>query len=222
MPLKQKIVWCVNHPDIAMIQNEGFNALIRLQRSGNTLSFDSSQGAPVLMYSCPECGYVEMYAAQKTALWHDEAGRDGEGSISTVAFELTVLRALIGPSSPLLPRSMDVAPEIKGLESTSRPDAIIHSDQAAYVVEVKAGTSLQFIDRGIHQVVRYARALVQNAEIRRTNQKVIPILVCPSQTNIVTGGAALILKYDMERDEFTNRDEFLTLLFAKYGVRDQR
>jgi hypothetical protein len=220
MPLKQKIVWCVNHPDIAMIQNEGFNALIRLQRSGNTLSFDSSQGAPVLMYSCPECGYVEMYAAQKTALWHDEAVRDGEGSISAVAFELTVLRALIGPSSPLSPRSMDVAPEIKGLESTLRPDAIIHSDEAAYVVEVKAGTSRQLIERGIHQVSRYARALAKNAEMRRMNQLVIPILVCPAQTNIKTTGEVLILKYDMDRDEFTNQHEFLGLLFAHYGVRN--
>ena len=48
MPVKNAIVYCVNHEKTRMIQNEGFNALIKVDKtSQGGVVFNASQGVPV-------------------------------------------------------------------------------------------------------------------------------------------------------------------------------
>src|SRR5687768_2022476 len=100
MPLKNGMPFCVNHPGIALTRNEGFSALTEFKRHGPTGAFDPTRGVPVAVYYCPECGYIEMYAAQKTPSW-SEGAIPGVGRLSsTLAFEQTVLEVMASGRTP--------------------------------------------------------------------------------------------------------------------------
>jgi len=76
MPRKEGHVYCVNHPDERMIRNEGFNALIKVDHHENKVQFNSSTGVPVVVFFCDKCGYIEVYAAQKTPYWQQSVIED--------------------------------------------------------------------------------------------------------------------------------------------------
>jgi hypothetical protein len=69
MPTKNNTVFCVNHPDVPMVRNEGFNAITQVTKDGSNVSFNPSTGVPTVLFFCNSCGYIEMYAAAKTGLW---------------------------------------------------------------------------------------------------------------------------------------------------------
>ena len=62
MPRKDNRVTCVNGHGL-MPQNEGFNAVTRVQKQGDNVTFNPSNGVPVKVFYCKTCGYIEMYAA---------------------------------------------------------------------------------------------------------------------------------------------------------------
>lgn len=62
MPMRNNRVTCINGHGL-MIRNEGFNAVTRVEKQGQNVSFNPSNGVPVKLYYCANCGYIEMYAA---------------------------------------------------------------------------------------------------------------------------------------------------------------
>ena len=69
MPLKNNSPFCINHPDTEMSRNEGFSAVTQVIKKGDRVTFNPAAGIPLVVYSCPTCGYVELYVASRTALW---------------------------------------------------------------------------------------------------------------------------------------------------------
>jgi hypothetical protein len=73
MPLRNRFVHCVNHPNIEMLPNANFSALNRATvREGETFRVDHSPILPVKAFVCPECGYVELYHASRVASWPED------------------------------------------------------------------------------------------------------------------------------------------------------
>ena len=73
MPIFNGNPHCINHPDVPMRRNVGLSAITELVRSENEkITFNPSSGIPVVVYYCDVCGYIEMYAAQKTSYWESE------------------------------------------------------------------------------------------------------------------------------------------------------
>ena len=70
MPRTNDIVFCVNHPEQQMVKNEGFSAITSVKKDGDKVSFNPSSGVPVVTYYCPQCGYIENYAAQVYGEWN--------------------------------------------------------------------------------------------------------------------------------------------------------
>jgi hypothetical protein len=73
MPLQSGIPVCINHPTVLLLRNSGLSAVTSLERAASgEVAFNPSVGVPVVMYYCEICGYIEMYAAQKTPYWESE------------------------------------------------------------------------------------------------------------------------------------------------------
>lgn len=69
MPLRDSTVFCVNHPNVTCQLNNTFNSLTSLKKTAEGVTFEPGSGVPVVVYVCPECGYVELYVAIKTPFW---------------------------------------------------------------------------------------------------------------------------------------------------------
>ena len=69
MPNNNGIVTCINHPNQAMVKNDGFSAITSLKKEDENITFEPASGIPVVTYYCPTCGYIENYAAQLTQDW---------------------------------------------------------------------------------------------------------------------------------------------------------
>ena len=69
MPLRNGVPYCVNHTTTKLVRNEGFSAVTEVRKDGANVSFNPGSGVVVVVFFCEECGYVELYAAQKTPLW---------------------------------------------------------------------------------------------------------------------------------------------------------
>ena len=67
--MREGHIYCVNHPEDHMVRNEGFNALTTVKRENGNVRFESSTGVPTVVFYCNTCGYIEVYAAQKTPYW---------------------------------------------------------------------------------------------------------------------------------------------------------
>jgi hypothetical protein len=76
MPKRDGHIYCINHTDERMIKNEGFNALTTVQYEEGHIKFVPSTGIPTVVFYCNLCGYIEVYAAQKTAYWEKSVMAD--------------------------------------------------------------------------------------------------------------------------------------------------
>lgn len=70
MPIQNGTKVCINHQHTALNAQEGFHALTVFIKNGQQYSFNPASGIPVKVYVCPQCGYVEIYAAQSTPEWN--------------------------------------------------------------------------------------------------------------------------------------------------------
>jgi hypothetical protein len=70
MPKNNGAVTCINHPDQAMLRNEGFSAITSLKKDGDKILFEAGSGVPVVTYYCQTCGYIENYAAHFDEEWN--------------------------------------------------------------------------------------------------------------------------------------------------------
>jgi len=69
MPLKDGKRYCMNHPNTRMGRTERFKALVNVNgatTSGTGGTIDPGSGIIVMPFVCEECGYLELYLADKT------------------------------------------------------------------------------------------------------------------------------------------------------------
>ena len=69
MPIKEGKRYCVNHPKVRMGRMERFKALVNVEgatTSGVGGPIDPGSGVIVMPFICEECGYIELYLADKT------------------------------------------------------------------------------------------------------------------------------------------------------------
>lgn len=59
---------CINHP-IRMTRNEGYYAVTLVGKNGANVNFNPGTGVPSVVYFCPACGYIELYAAASDPEW---------------------------------------------------------------------------------------------------------------------------------------------------------
>lgn len=69
MSLKDNKIYCINHPNDEMVRNEGLNAITKLIKQDDELSFNPGEGIPIIVYFCNKCGYIELYFAKMTEYW---------------------------------------------------------------------------------------------------------------------------------------------------------
>jgi hypothetical protein len=66
MPIKEGKRYCVNHPKTRMNRTETFKALVNITGDAASGSINPNSGLVVMPFVCEECGYLELYVADKT------------------------------------------------------------------------------------------------------------------------------------------------------------
>ncbi len=66
MPIKDGKRYCVNHPNARMNRTETFKALVNVTGSAADGAINPQAGLVVMPFVCEECGYLELYVADKT------------------------------------------------------------------------------------------------------------------------------------------------------------
>jgi hypothetical protein len=66
MPIKDGKRYCVNHPKARMNRTETLNALMSVKGDATSGAISTSAGLVVMPFVCEECGYLELYVADKT------------------------------------------------------------------------------------------------------------------------------------------------------------
>ena len=73
MPIKDGKRYCINHPNARMNRTESLKAIVNMKgtSAGGTAAegqIDAGSGLVVMPFVCEECGYLELYVADKSAL----------------------------------------------------------------------------------------------------------------------------------------------------------
>lgn len=66
MPIKEGKRYCVNHPHTRMNRTETLKALVAIQGTAQDAKINPASGLVVMPFVCEECGYLELYVADKT------------------------------------------------------------------------------------------------------------------------------------------------------------
>ena len=66
MPIKEGKRYCINHPNARMNRTETLKALVAIKGSGSEATINPASGLIVMPFVCEECGYLELYVADKT------------------------------------------------------------------------------------------------------------------------------------------------------------
>ena len=66
MPIKDGKRYCINHPNARMNRTETLKALVSVKGDAATGTISTNSGLIVMPFVCEECGYLEMYVADKT------------------------------------------------------------------------------------------------------------------------------------------------------------
>ena len=66
MPIKEGKRYCINHPKARMNRTESFKALVNIKGSATEGTINAASGLIVMPFVCEECGYLELYVADKT------------------------------------------------------------------------------------------------------------------------------------------------------------
>lgn len=173
MPIKNGTVYCINHPELAMTRNRGFNAITTFERVGGGFIFNSATGMPVVAYYCNECGYIETYAAQKTQFW-SEIAESVDPMASYRLFESTVRNAL---ESLRGAKSIESNVAVSHEGQRAEIDLLMRTPGATYVFEIKSNPSRYSIEAAVKQV-RRAVLLLERSLVPAL--PVIPVVVVPS------------------------------------------
>ena len=66
MPIKEGKRYCINHPAARMNRTETMKALVNMKGTGDDATINVASGLVVMPFVCEECGYLELYVADKT------------------------------------------------------------------------------------------------------------------------------------------------------------
>lgn len=66
MPIKEGKRYCINHPNARMNRTETLKALVNIQGNAQDAKINTASGLVVMPFVCEECGYLELYVADKT------------------------------------------------------------------------------------------------------------------------------------------------------------
>jgi hypothetical protein len=66
MPIKDGKRYCINHPNARMNRTETLKALVNMTGGATDGTLNTSSGLVVMPFVCEECGYLELYVADKT------------------------------------------------------------------------------------------------------------------------------------------------------------
>jgi len=66
MPIKDGKRYCVNHPNARMNRTETLKALVNMTGGATDGTLNPNSGLVVMPFVCEECGYLELYVADKT------------------------------------------------------------------------------------------------------------------------------------------------------------
>lgn len=215
MPIKNGQVYCINHPDILLVKNPGFNAVTKVDMTGINLTFRPGSGVPLVVYYCETCGYVELYAAQKTSYWSEEKFK-GTPSERAEKFEELVADAL---RSQLNPFGTGIVLKNERIEyggRTYESDIVVKTNKAIFIVEVKSSASRNALASAVNQVQQVANAYYLS---KGEDVPFFPIIVIPEEVNAPDEVSGIpILKFDLEKRIFTNGERVLNILRDKNSL----
>ena len=66
MPIKEGKRYCINHPNARMNRTESLKALVNIKGTAQEAQINTASGLVVMPFVCEECGYLELYVADKT------------------------------------------------------------------------------------------------------------------------------------------------------------
>lgn len=73
MPIVDGKRYCVNHTNTRMRRTENFKALANVSGDAKTGKVDMNAGMIIMPFTCDECGYIELYVADKERLESKDA-----------------------------------------------------------------------------------------------------------------------------------------------------
>jgi hypothetical protein len=211
MPLRNGTVFCLNHGDIPMVRNTGFNAVIRLDVTDSGYTFLPGSGVPLVVYYCNECGYVESYAAQKTPFW--KAPEASSGIERARKFEESVIHAIESPDSPL--GNGEVSREALLVAGNKRyvADAIVKTKEGIYVVEAKGQTSKRTLESAAAQVRNFVDLYRQLGAEDTKDRPILPLVITPAEVTVPDEVLGVpVLQFDAEKKVFSNGEAILRKL----------
>jgi predicted nucleic-acid-binding Zn-ribbon protein len=214
MPIRNTTVYCVNHVMTVMVKNSGYNALIKLERTGSKVIFDANSGIPVVAYSCPICGYMEIYDAQKTSAWQEiESETEQEPLIGALEFERTAIDALIQSDNISQNTAVDRSAVVMGDGLVREIDAILYGSERIYLIEVKNSYSKRGLQIAIEKLTQAAYILRDRWGDQEKEKPIIPMVIIPSVVrapDILSG--VPILKFDPNNFRFINEEEIFDVI----------
>ena len=71
MPIKEGKRYCINHPNARMNRTESLKALVAIKGTATDATINTASGLIVMPFVCEECGYLELYVADRTTQ-HDK------------------------------------------------------------------------------------------------------------------------------------------------------
>ena len=66
MPIKDGKRYCVNHTNARMNRTETLKALVNIDGSSASGTLNPKSGLVVMPFVCEECGFLELYVADRT------------------------------------------------------------------------------------------------------------------------------------------------------------
>ncbi len=66
MPIKDGKRYCINHPNARMNRTGTLKALANVEGNAMEGTISPNSGLVVMPFVCEECGYLELYVADKT------------------------------------------------------------------------------------------------------------------------------------------------------------
>lgn len=195
MPIKNDVIVCINHPDIAMLRVDGFNAITSIAFNGDQIEFLPDRGVPVSMNYCQVCGYVENYLGPKTKGWDAIEEPNGE------AFERLAIDVLRQNLQKLGISGIEGSTRLQLGNENVEVDGVGHLPNGGKIFfEVKNSSKARTLESGVNQLTRiltlYSKSFPQTP--------VYGALVVPESSSIRSSISGYpIVKVDLSRNDIT-------------------
>lgn len=222
MPIKNDKIFCINHPDTQLIQNLGFNALVTVERTELGTRFVPNSGIPVVAHTCPLCGYVEMYVAQKTPEWLEAISPEKTQPSGIFERDLIdeIALAIKDKNSPFHAKKTLENPVFNFGAIHYEADLLVETRGVVYIIEVKVvdinkKSSLSLLEKTAIRLREYTRRMEE--EGRFGDKIYFPLLVVPEKwpysKDIFRGVPVLV--FDRTLKKFSNLQDIAYIFETK-------